>query len=304
MSQLDDDRLRVRAGFSFAEVKADFEGEFDAALDELARSVATAEAMGNIPLLVEGHLRIGFILYSMGELARAEDEFERCSALAADLGSIRDEARANVPRAVINYLRGEIDKAERLGEQNRAWLERTGETFFQIQNLISLAQYALARNDAVTAEERLREALPIALDEDTWYVAEIYRLLTDALILLDRLDDATQLVAFAARGAEDDHPYVRAANHMAEAALAKATGDVTTARTRHEDAIAVLEELGLPLELSQARLAYGRTLRDIGEPEAAREQFEAARDACARMGAKGLLLDVERELALFGSGAA
>ena len=90
---------------------------------------------------------------------------------------------------------------------------------------------------------------------------------------------------------------------MAEAALASSIGDLGTSAARYETAIAALDELGLPIELSQARISYGRTLRDGGDLEAAREQLEAAREACERMGATGLLLDVEKELALIGSGA-
>jgi hypothetical protein len=71
---------------------------------------------------------------------------------------------------------------------------------------------------------------------------------------------------------------------------------------RYETAIAALDELGLPIELSQARISYGRTLRDGGDLAAAREQFEAAREVCERMGATGLLANVEQELALIRTG--
>src|SRR5262249_31712900 len=160
--------------FMFAAVKGDMEGNFNEALDELAHGIALAEEIEELPLLVEGHLRMGFILQNTGQLERAEAEFARTASLAADLGSTRDEARATMPLAFIRYLRGDIEGAEVLGQETRGWLERTGETFFQIQNLIALGQYALARRDPVVAEERFREALPIALDEDSFLVAEIY----------------------------------------------------------------------------------------------------------------------------------
>jgi tetratricopeptide (TPR) repeat protein len=279
------------------------EGAFDEALEDLAEGVAIAEEINDLPLLVEGHLRVGFILQNIGELERAEKEFARSAELAADLGSTRDEARASMPLAFIRYLRGDADEAERLGEQTRAWLERTGETFFQIQNLIALGQYALARNDPKAAEERFRDALPLALDEDSFLTAEIYRLLTETLILLGRVDDAAELADFAARGTGVDHPFTRAAFEMAKAAVATAVGDLEEGARGYEEAIALLGSLGWPVELSQARIAYGRILRDMGESEAAREQLDAAREACERMGATGLLADVEEELALIGAGA-
>jgi hypothetical protein len=50
--------------------------------------------------------------------------------------------------------------------------------------------------------------------------------------------------------------------------------------------------------VSQARLAYGRALRELGDTEKARAQLELARDASVPMGATGLAAEVERELAL------
>jgi tetratricopeptide (TPR) repeat protein len=208
-----------------------------------------------------------------------------------------------MPLAFIRYLRGDLDDAERLGEQTRIWLERTGETFFQIQNLIALGQYALARREPEAAEMRFREALPIALDEDSFLVAEIYRWLTETLIVLGRIDDASELAEFASRGTGVDHPFTRAAFRMAEAAVATAVGDLAGAAKQYKEVIALLEEVGLPIEMSQAQVAYGRILRDTGEHAGARAQFEAARQAFERMGATGLLFDVELELALTASGA-
>jgi tetratricopeptide (TPR) repeat protein len=296
--QIDDDRLHIRAAFSLASVKADMEGAFDEALKEIGRALSIAEAADDTALFVEGQLRKGFILFNQGHLADAEGELVRCSTAAAELGSSRDQARASYLLGLIRYLRGDLPEAERLGRETVGALERTGETFFQIQNYIALAQYAMARGDLAQAEEWLTAALPIALDEASWAVAEIYRLLTETLVRMRRLDDAARLTEFAARGLEGEDPYARAAVYMADAALANGRGDMATSRTRYDEAIAILDELGLPIELSQARISYGRMLRDAGEPEAARAQFEEARAACERMGATGLLAEIEEQLAL------
>jgi tetratricopeptide (TPR) repeat protein len=298
VADVPDLRLQLRTRFVLANVEGDIQGNADKALEHLREGIAIAQEIDDLPLLVEGHLRTGFILYNAGAYDRAEAEFRRCSELAAELGSTRDEARATMPLAFIRYLHGDISEAERLAEQTRQWLERTGETFFQIQNLIALGQYALARNEPTLAEERFREALPIALDEDSFLVADIYRLLTETLIELDRIDDAAELADFAARGVGVEHPFTSAAFKMAEAAVANASGDPQTAAARYAEAIQLLADLGWPLEASQARIAYGRTLRELGDLAAAREQFETARKAFSEMGATGLMGDVDDELAL------
>jgi predicted ATPase/class 3 adenylate cyclase len=296
-SRLRDRRLDLRARFMSASITADMEGEPKTAADELMRGIAIAEELGDRPLSLDGHLRLGFVFLNMGELASAEDELKICSALAEELGNNRDLVRATCPLATIRYLRGDVEGAEELAEQTATLLERTGETFFQIQNLMTLAQGALARGDAAGAEGHLRSALLIALDEDSVFVADICRLLIEALIDLGHLDEAADIAAFAERRIQQSDRYTRAAAQMGQAALAQATGDFPTAIRNHKAALAALEELTMPIDLAQARLAYGMTLRKAGEDEEAREQFELAQRACRQMGATGLLRRIEGELA-------
>jgi tetratricopeptide (TPR) repeat protein len=270
---------------------------------DLGGAIGIAEEIDDRALRVQGHLRMGMLLYNTGDLANAESEFERCSALASDLGSSRIEALATYPLGVIKYLRGDVSEAERLGEQARSWLARTGDTYFQIQNLLALAQLGLARDDAVGAEAHLREALPLALAERSWFAAEIYRCLTDALLRQDRLGDAGELVEFARRDAQEGQPYVQAAVRLAAAYLATAKRDRTAALASYDEAISLLEQMGLHIDLAQARISYGRALRKLGEPDRARNQLDLAHEACTAVGAIGLVEELEKELALVGSRA-
>jgi class 3 adenylate cyclase/tetratricopeptide (TPR) repeat protein len=298
--QAADRRLQIRSAFALASARGDV-GELDLALEELRGAISIAEEIEDRPLRTVGHLRVGFLLFSKGDLWGAESQLERCTALAAELGSHRDEARAAFLLALIKYYRGEVDEAERLGEQARAWLERTGETFFQIQNLIALAQYALAKDELLLAEQHLRNALPTALEEGALEVVDIYRLLTEALCRQGRLADAAELAEFAGRDVPEDNPYASAAQQLAEACVAVASGDLARATERYEEAIGLLEQLELAIEVSQARLAYGRALRELGDASRAREQLELARAASISMGATGLAAEVDRELALVGA---
>jgi hypothetical protein len=49
--------------------------------------------------------------------------------------------------------------------------------------------------------------------------------------------------------------------------------------------------------LAEARLAYGRALRALGDEAAARRELQGARRDLVPMGARGLIEMVERELA-------
>jgi tetratricopeptide (TPR) repeat protein len=295
-----DRRLQIRAAFALASAK-DYLGAAEEALEELGRAISIAEEINDRPLRVMGHLRAGFLLSNRGDLAGAEAQLEKCSSLAAELGSSRDEARATFLLGLIKYYRGELEEAEGLGEQARAWLERTGETFFQIQNLIALAQYALARDDLPLAEEHLRQALPIALEEGALEAVDIYRLLTETLVRQGRLSDAAELAEFAGRDVPEENPYASAALRLAEASVATAQRESDLATERYAEAVALLEQLDMRIEVSQSRLAFGRSLRELGDLAGAREQLEVAREACIAMGATGLAAEVERELALVGA---
>jgi len=84
----------------------------------------------------------------------------------SDRGVARDilrfEAEATAWLGAVKYNQGKPEEAERLGLQAREWLERTSDTYFQVQNLVRpLALLALARDDAELAERWMLEAFPI-----------------------------------------------------------------------------------------------------------------------------------------------
>src|SRR5215208_2188689 len=160
-SESADRALQIRAAFSLAAVQADYEGDSEAAAGDLRRAVAVAEEIDDRTLRVEGHLRLGFHLFNMGDVAGSEAELERCIELAGELGSMRDQARATFLLGLAKYYLGHPEEAERLNVQARDWLERTGEPYFQMQNFRALGLYALARDDLDEAERRLRAAIPV-----------------------------------------------------------------------------------------------------------------------------------------------
>src|SRR5205823_4420905 len=161
--------LRSKVAFVLAALVADFDGEHDRAIESLRAGIATAEEIADTPLVAEGHLRLAAILTNRGDLAGAENELRRCLELARDLGSHRVEAEATSWLGIITYYRGDPDEGERLCRQARQWFERTGDTYFQVQNLVrGLAVFALADDRPDEAETWLREAVPVALQIGGW----------------------------------------------------------------------------------------------------------------------------------------
>jgi class 3 adenylate cyclase/tetratricopeptide (TPR) repeat protein len=291
-----DPRLEIRTRFELEELRADFDAEFEAAAVSLREALAMAQSIGDRSLCIEAHLRLGFVMFNSGDLAEAEEEFLRCSALASEMGSHRDEARATFQIALVKYYRGDLDGAESLGVKALDWLERTGDSYFQIQNLRALAMYSLARDDLDVAEQRLRDALPLALESGGWLPIELFRLLTEVLVRRGRLEEAQQLVAFAGRNVPEEDMYARASLLLAEASVATGSGEPTAAATAFAEALRLLEEQGLMIDVGEARIALARALRAFGEVSSARTEFERARGSFARLGARGLVDTIDREL--------
>jgi class 3 adenylate cyclase/tetratricopeptide (TPR) repeat protein len=295
--EIGDQRLEILTSFELANVRAWFDREAVAAVDDLFSAVERAKDYGDRSLLTEAHLRLGSELYNVGRLAEAEEAFEQAVALAGEDGSHRDEARATTLLGRVKYLRGEEAVAKDLAVRALEWLERTGDSFLQIQNLRWLARYDLDRGGVDEAERHLRTALPLALEGGGWLAIDIYRHLAETLVRGGRVEDARELVAFAARSVPEEDHYARAALLVAEAIVATAGGESTTAATAFAEALRLMEGQQLVIDVSETRIELARSLKAFGDLGGARTELERARAAFARMDARALVEQVDRELA-------
>jgi class 3 adenylate cyclase/tetratricopeptide (TPR) repeat protein len=292
-----DRRLEILAIFELANVHGWLDGEAGSAIDHLRRAVDLAEAYGDRSVLIEALLRLGANLFNIGELADSEEQFARVLVLAGEEGSHRDEARATTLLAQVKYYRGERGAAEGLTLQALEWLERTGDTDLQIQTVRAAARYALSRGELEDAERRLRDVLPLALEMGGWLAIDIYRYLAETIVRQGRVDDARELVAFAARSVPEEDYYARAALLVAEAIVATAGAESTTAATAFAEALRLMEEQELAIDVGETRIELARSLRAFGDLGGARTELERARASFARMGARGVVEQIDRELA-------
>jgi class 3 adenylate cyclase/tetratricopeptide (TPR) repeat protein len=297
--------LRIKVAFVLSALVADFEGQYEQAIDSLRSAIAIAEEIDDVALVAEGHLRLCPIVMNRGDLAAAESELRCCLKLARELGSHRVEAEATSWLGIIRHHRGYPEEAEPLCLQARTWFERTGDSYFQAQNLTQgLALIALETGRPDEAEAWLREAMPVALQIGGWVAVEAYRYLAEALAAQGRLDDAREIVAFAARNVPEEDAYARSSLLLAEAIVATAAGESATAATAFAEALRLIEELEMPFELAKARMTLGISLRTFGDLTGARAELERARAIFAGMGADTRLRAIDAELAELVEGPA
>ena len=301
-SDIGDRALQVRALFESANLRAWFEGDADGAADEFQRALELTADLDERPLRIEAYMQLGTHLLNTGELVGAENALLDAAALAGETGSFRDDARVTSLLAYVKYFR-DLAEAERLACQALDWFERVSESYLQIQNLRLLAKCALARGDPVLAEERLREAFPQALESGGWMLMEIYRYLVEALVEQDRVDEARELVDFATRSLPEEDPYARAAVVLASAIVAAAAGEHVGAAAGFTEALGLLEQQQLWIDLGEARVVFARALLRLGETAAATTELERARQVFAGMQARSTVEAIDRELDLVRAGA-
>ena len=294
--ELGDSALRARAAFQSANLHAWFDGDADAAIRELTGGLALAEELDDRPLRIEAHMVLGTVYSNYGRLAEAEQQYEVARLLAGQSGSFRDEARATALLAYILYYRGDVDHAEELAVQALAWLERTGDTDLQLQTLRLLTRFALLREDLALANQRLHEAMPMAVELGGWPMIDTYRYLVELHVLEGRLEEARELCAFARRGLPAEDAYARASYLIAEAIILAADGEQEAARGCFTEALDLLMEHQLLIDLAEAQVVFSRFLRGVGEHEDAVAQLVKARQTFVQVGAPNPLATLEREL--------
>jgi len=295
-AMLGDPRLMIRAGYEGAQWESWFGKSVDGPVENIRASLLLAEGAGDLALQIEGNMRLGVLLFNSARLPDAREPFERCLALAREMGSVRYSARATYALGTLRRYAGDSDEAGLLQLQARDWLERTGDTFFQIQNLHALASIALEVGKLDAAEAYLQQAMPLATGFGGYWVGAICCTLADTLTRQHRLEDAQRVAEMAVGAALAEDPLATAVASWTQAIVAGAEGDVERAAALYGTSIRLFEDNEAWIDLGEVRVGYSQALRAAGRISEALEELLRARETFERVAAAGPLASVEATL--------
>jgi tetratricopeptide (TPR) repeat protein len=120
----------------------------------------------------------------------------------------------------------------------------------------------------------------------------------------DQLEKAREMAALARSSQPEDDVYATAAVALAEGLIAAAEGERETMLVRFRTALALLKEQRLEVDLGEARMAFARAFRDLGQVDGALAEFNRAREVFAGMDADGIVTEIDRDLADIANGSA
>jgi class 3 adenylate cyclase/ATP/maltotriose-dependent transcriptional regulator MalT len=292
-----DRELQVRTAYELSRAHAWFDGAATQALDELRGAVRLAEELSHRELTIEGHIRIGSMLFNAGQLEQADEHLALCTRLAENLGGRRDEARALTLLALVRYYRGALGEAEELASEAAVLLERLGDRHILLQNARTLAKCALARGEAEEAELRLLEHLETAKELGGWLLVEFHRYLAEALVRQGRIAEAAREAEAARHSLPAEDAYASAAALMAEIVATDSATSPGATQERIAEALRLLQEHNLLLDLEEARIDVARVHHRLGDLASARKELSRAADALERLDARGPLEYLRDELA-------
>ena len=198
-------------------------------------------------------------------------------------------------RSRLAALRGETDDARRLVKEGIACAE--GIHWF---HLAAVNRWVLGFLElSLDQPARAWHALEDVLGTPIWGRFEVLDALADAaeaLVALDRLETAIDVVAKLSDEARTGHVWAKAAERRCVALLLTAQGDSEAAITAANEAARAFKAEGFALDCARALLAAGRALHRSGERRRAAAKLEEARVVFSELGAALWVARVDQEL--------
>lgn len=212
----------------------------------------------------------------------AEDAVERARLLDGDL----PRAGALTMRAAVAAYVGRPDQARRDAEEAQPAVQASGAVFMTACYVIAAGFLEVSLGNHAAALSALDPLLSTFQPESTEiYFAAFVPDAVEALVALDRLDDAEPLVdALERNGNRLDRAWMLAVGARCRAMLLAARGDVDAACSAVEAAMAHHDRLPMPFERARTQMLLGQLQRRQRRKDAATATLRDAINAFEGMG--------------------
>jgi transcriptional regulator with XRE-family HTH domain/tetratricopeptide (TPR) repeat protein len=260
-------------------------GEFTLALPHMEQSLAAAERRQDPFKLAWQLSNFSAFLLRCGDWQRAREVSARAEVIIREVDphiTTINAAGAMLWPGIFAFLEGHMDRGRRRIEESVVHIERIGAIF-----LLDTPTYLLAEADLLEGHaNHVRQRILTYLHDTHPILAENHAL--GAHILLAWADGAlgqyadaevhiTQVLAAA-------KPLLRTDALRTQGLLAIMQRDWRSAVTALNEAIAMCRAMPYPYAEAKALYVYGQLHADKGEPEQAREKYQAALLICDQLG--------------------
>jgi tetratricopeptide (TPR) repeat protein len=230
--------------------------QYDLAVERSHESLAISERTGNLWGQSYGRVALGIAAFARGELGSAIREMSRCIDLSEQAGFVYPQTALRAMLAIVYGLAGDLDTAEALGTRS---VDLSWHSFGQVSG----NRRWLGRHSA----RRSRTGPPAPAESSTTSMGS--KIVT--------LDSPIPLV-------------------MAIPAYHFARGDYAGALRSVDELIAAFEEFEWRSVRGPLLMMRGRSLKELGRSDEARDVFSTAYDEQRRQGLEAGLWEIEAEL--------
>ena len=141
------------------------QGKLDLAEKDFAQAQSIYEASRNLEGVAEVHFQRGRRLAIRRMLPAARQSLERSLKLATDYGSDFQQLRAQLQLSTVTYLEGNAGGAQAMSREVIRQASQARLPFLTIRGLVDLGNAQLAKLDLPAAEDTLREAVRLAVND-------------------------------------------------------------------------------------------------------------------------------------------
>ena len=237
-------------------------GQWAQAGGQLSDALKLARREGKSALAASLLIDLANLESDRGSNEKALATYARALRVLSSGGSVRETARVHNNIGAVLFYEGRWDEALDHYQKCLEISERCGE--------VSTSAYALSNIGQILARKGEEDRALKYLDASTG--------------TFERLGD----------------DYMRSSNLLAKGILYRTAKDWERSLIFFREGLSVLEGLGMPRELSEARFEYGLALKAMGDRPAARKMLGMALAEYRRLGAEKEIRNVEKELVKIG----